>query len=801
MSIYNGPTKYEYRPRLDAPSPSGSEAKFYKLISSGGLSTCTSHNANGSALCRAGLNVFKNCVGYAWGRFNEIGEGHNFFLNSNGKHKFIVANGLHTGKNYNSSNPPCSFRGASNFGLKTGSIPKLGALIIWKKNENEGHIAVVEQIHSDGSITTSESGYGGGRTDGGWDFGTVTYSSKDYTTVLNGSWWNNGSPKRVGNWLAGSYKFVGFIYNPAVPDYASPGVPVSGSAPSIGIADSVDAVSSAVHGASGASASSTSKIVYDYETKIEKVAVKRARTVDYAGTLNQTKSTSLLTYPTNVESPFILLTVGDVTFGTYETQRVGSKLYVNYPNFIQSLEVEKTNGQINEYKINLVYKIQQGDDPNLIDKIFSSVGYGKVKISYGDFNAPNFIYKDEEAIILKLTSNVDFSSAKITYTLLCTSTAFGAMGSSFYFGPTKDKPSNVIKKILFSEKSKYGLTQIFTGMKSWSQVVGNGWIATNDKTVNIEAKDNIDPLSYINYLVTCMICDTNKDDDILVNSSYYMTIMDDVYGDNSGPYFTVKQIYSSTKTIHNSDVYEVDIGFPSETNVVSFNVKDDQSYAQLYNYSEAIKQDLYSYNIDNYGRVVTDYSPSYSRSSKNFITTPSQKTWWTTMTKFPISATLVIKGLLRPAMLMSYVKVNAFFFGHRHISSGLYFIERQVDNVDSRGYRTTLTLTRFAGDEDAITTEMEERQYIIAKPSVVTRKSPNSGGSSTTFTVTTDPYANNPNYIPDKNNPGWYFGLDGTYVKNSELVYRETITEDGKKVTAPDILQDYDKAALEAGIR
>jgi len=44
-----------------------------------------------------------------------------------------------------------------------------------------------------------------------------------------------------------------------------------------------------------------------------------------------------------------------------------------------------------------------GDDPNFIDKILSTVGYGKIKISYGDYASPSFIYKEEEAIITKVT--------------------------------------------------------------------------------------------------------------------------------------------------------------------------------------------------------------------------------------------------------------------------------------------------------------------------------------------------------------------------------------------------------------
>lgn len=39
------------------------------------------------------------------------------------------------------------------------------------------------------------------------------------------------------------------------------------------------------------------------------------------------------------------------------------------------------------------------------------------------------------------------------------------------------------------------------------------------------------------------------------------------------------------------------------------------------------------------------------------------KSWWTQVTQFPIQATLVIKGLLRPAILMTYVRLNVVFYG------------------------------------------------------------------------------------------------------------------------------------------
>lgn len=691
-----------YRPRLNCPDAGN---PYYNTPAKGGYSTARLGNwpddvPESSRTGYPGLNVLKNCVGYALGRFNEIGQ-YGYF-------KYVF-----TGNAWNFCNS------AKAQGFSVGTTPALGAIVCWGGGtQGYGHVAVVEQINPDGSITTSESGWSSSRI-----FTTVTrYAGTNNNWIKGCDWQANGNH--------GTYWLNGFIYNPAVPLDAkagpsllnttnptdlvfSPDPRLDGIEPTLTYPPGTDPRNLFLSALGLTPKSSDEKVKIEYEDVTKEVEVKKARSVDYAGVLNQTKRASLLTYPTNVESPFVLLKVGEYTFGTYNTRASNNRLYVTYPNFIQGLEVTKINGRLNQYIIQLVYQIQKGNDPNLIDKIFGSVGYGKVKISYGDWNAPTLIYKEEEAIITKLDSNVDFASAKIIYTLYCTSTAFGLISSSYNFEAGLIKPSDKIKEILSS--SLYGLNKVFTGMQNSSEVARQGWIASNDKAVWIEAKHMIDPLSYINYLVSCMVCESNSDDTVLLNSSYYMTLHDDAYGEYGGPYFTVKQIYSNSKTINNQDVYEVDIGYPSDAMVMSFNIRDNNSWSLLYNYNDELQKEEYSYDIDNRGNVITNYSPAFSTSSKNFITTPSQKNWWTQMTKFPISATLEIKGLVRPAMLMSYVKVNAFFYGQRHISSGIYFVTKQVDKVDRRGYRTVLSLTRFAGDEDYIATEKETVNYRVAK--------------------------------------------------------------------------------------
>lgn len=71
------------------------------------------------------------------------------------------------------------------------------------------------------------------------------------------------------------------------------------------------------------------------------------------------------------------------------------------------------------------------------------------------------------------------------------------------------------------------------------------------------------------------------------------------------------------------------------------------------------------------------------------------------MTEFPIKATVTIRGLLRPSLLMSYVRINVVFpGGHKHIYSGLYMVTERRDDISEAGYTTTLGLFRVGGDPD-----------------------------------------------------------------------------------------------------
>ena len=133
-------------------------------------------------------NVLSNCVGYAYGRFNEIG--------GYGECKYLCPTNA---ENF------MQLKGS----LEAGMEPKLGACMVWQKGatlngtDGAGHVAIVEKIVSSTEIITSESG---------WN---------------SRAFWTQTRKKGNGNWgQSGSYKFLGFIYNPAVPDDYEPEKPI-----------------------------------------------------------------------------------------------------------------------------------------------------------------------------------------------------------------------------------------------------------------------------------------------------------------------------------------------------------------------------------------------------------------------------------------------------------------------------------------------------------------------------------------------------------------------------------------------
>lgn len=159
-----------FTPRTIKP---GAGNKYYIRKASGGWNPAIKGKPTDK-----NCDVLANCVGYAIGRFNEIG--------GYGKCKYL-----------RSANAENFIQCAGN--LEVGQTPKLGAVAVWRKgatlsgSDGAGHVAIVEKIISDTQIVTSESGYNAANP-----------------------FWTQTRNKGNGNWGAGSaYTFLGFIYNPA----------------------------------------------------------------------------------------------------------------------------------------------------------------------------------------------------------------------------------------------------------------------------------------------------------------------------------------------------------------------------------------------------------------------------------------------------------------------------------------------------------------------------------------------------------------------------------------------------------
>lgn len=410
---------------------------------------------------------------------------------------------------------------------------------------------------------------------------------------------------------------------------------------------------------------------------------------------------NLLSTQNIVESPFIIVEIGGETFGSYNKNKMSNgNLNVTYPNYMQSIKINKVNGDVNTYTISMVYGVTQKDDPNRLDKVFSKIAKSReIYVSYGDWASPSFIYRREKAIVTGVHTNIDVANSRLTYNITCTSAALYLTASKNSFDAITAKPSDVIKRILNNNLT--GIKSLFPGMTS-DNIGKYNLIYSNDKKVKIEAKKSISTLDYINYLVSCMIPNTNsnkKGDKTVNTSTFLMHIYDDINNDLGGTYFKVVEIKSKLSVDQQSNVFSIDVGYPSDNFVTNFTVNNNDSWAILFDYSTKINQSDNTYTIDKNGNVVAENSLSPLTVSRNLqVSTQSNRNWWSKVTSFPITASVTIKGLLKPSVLMSMVYVNCYFYGHRHISSGLYVITKQEDSIDSNGYRSTLTLLRCGGD-------------------------------------------------------------------------------------------------------
>ena len=173
-------------------------------------------------------------------------------------------------------------------------------------------------------------------------------------------------------------------------------------------------------------------IVSSISTAVNNIITNTANKVDNSDKIKPVigTGTNLLSFPTLVETPFVIVTIGKYTFGDYSVYENRNSKKVSFPNIVKQLEITKINGDVNKYTLIMEYQIGTGDDPNLLDKVFGSISNTRqITLSYGDWSAPAFSYKEETALITKILSNIDFSGSKITYTISCVSNGYKAKSS------------------------------------------------------------------------------------------------------------------------------------------------------------------------------------------------------------------------------------------------------------------------------------------------------------------------------------------------------------------------------------
>ena len=420
---------------------------------------------------------------------------------------------------------------------------------------------------------------------------------------------------------------------------------------------------------------------------------------------SRTNSTSLnlLSSMNRVEVPFIKVTIGGYVFGVYDRIRSGLSVDeygayrlngIKFPNYVKSLNITKINGQVNTYNLALEYTVRETDDPNFIEKVFSSVSEGrKIVFSYGDLSVPSYCYRDEEAIILKVTSDFNIASSRIVYNVEAVSSAnLLSVEKHPLLSKRKAQPSMVIEELL--KDDRFGLLEIFYGMRNGLSIGGKSLIPHNDMIKNIEAQTNMSILDYLKYLVNEMTPVDNSN--VVKNSVYVLTIHDDTSGELNGPYFEIVQVDNQ---ITQPDAYQIDIGYPNKDIVLDFHIENDESYSIYYKYSMKMNQETYVQRVNPRGEIEEVYAPIISSGNAHYNTKESDKSWWTKVTSYPVKASVTLKGLLRPATLMTHVRLNIYFYGKKHISSGLYIVTRQQDSISESGFKTVLNLVRIAGDE------------------------------------------------------------------------------------------------------
>lgn len=260
---------------------------------------------------------------------------------------------------------------------------------------------------------------------------------------------------------------------------------------------------------------------------------------------------------------------------------------------------------------------------------------------------PEDVYANESALITQVTSTVDINNARINYNVTAIGDTAVSLASQFSWGAIRGKPSEIICSLI--DNNQYHLKEIFYGMKNRNPFE---FIDSDDKIVNVPAVTNKPIMDYISTLVSYMVPTSMAENEVIQNTLYTLATYEDTTGKYGGPYFEVRKMQKGTSICS----YVVDIGYPSAMIVENFSVKTNNNWSIFYDYNKEASSTDYVRRLNSKGELEYIYNPQLTNG--RFDLEENDKTWWTKMTEFPIEATMTIRGLLRPAILMSYLKIN-----------------------------------------------------------------------------------------------------------------------------------------------
>ena len=237
-----------------------------------------------------------------------------------------------------------------------------------------------------------------------------------------------------------------------------------------------------------------------------------------------------------------------------------------------------------------------------------------------------------------------------------------------------------------NKETSIQLLGFLEGMRNKAETLAKGYIPTNDDTVYIPGLKDASLLERLMQLVSYM------HDSSVIGSSFFLSFGDTV---NNTAFFKITEISQTDISSDNvKNCYYLDVGYPGNSFVTSFTINSDVYWPMFYKYAGTIPN--YSYDIDYSGKLISKQVNPLLLDNKYQEIDVRQMNWWEFVKTYPISASVTIKGLMKPTLLMENVYVYAQFYGEEDMATGLYSIISQQDTINGSGNFTTLELLRIS---------------------------------------------------------------------------------------------------------